>query len=219
MYNLNKIFMPKLGKSVLRNALTAVLLIVVGCANAQEFYTLRSLDKRGSSFFAQGEKVEMRISSVVYTAILREDITDLLICYHPTPQKDFLTVAKRSDIKKTIREVKNVESEKDYFVIHFTDSTSLQTADSIYFALQPGQKLEITEVDGLTQRFLRLKTVNRNTPVGVKAITLSEQPQQQKVVPDSQELQQAPQKPAVAWDKEDAYVTAENLLAAFSKFK
>ena len=205
-------------ESVLRNALTAVLLVVGVCANAQEFYTLRSLDKRGSSFFAQGEKVEMRISSVVYTAILREDITDLLICYHPTPRKDFLTVARRSDIKKTIREVKNVESEKDYFVIHFTDSTSLQTADSIYFALQPGQKLEITEVAGFTQNFLRLKTVSRSTPVGVKDIVMSEQPQQQQVVPDTQEPPQA-ERPAVAWDKEDVHATAENLLAAFSKFK
>lgn len=204
----------------LKSTLCATLLVIgIGSIQAQSFYPLKSLDKRGSLYYAQGTSVEMQISSILYSSLLQEEITDLVICYQrgSVPQKDFLTVAKRQNIHREVKEVVRVENENDYFVI-FSDSVKIQTPDSEFFALQPGQKLEITEVTGLTQNYLRLRTVSRSTPVGVKDIAMSEQPKQQ-VVPDSQELPQAPQKPAVAWDKEDAYVTAENLLAAFSKFK
>ncbi|MCQ2734934.1 MAG: hypothetical protein MJ212_03165 [Alphaproteobacteria bacterium] len=206
----------------IKSAISATLFVVLGIGSiqAQSFFPLKSLDQRGNAFFAEGDTVEMSVSNLVYQALKREQITDFVICYQQgsVPQKDFLTVARKSDLHREVKEVEKVEKDQNQYLICFTDSGKIRTLDAVYFALQPGQKLEITEVTGLTQNFLRLRTVSRSTPVGVKDIAMSEQPQQQQVVPDTQEPPQA-ERPAVAWDKEDVHATAENLLAAFSKFK
>ena len=112
----------------------------------------------------------MKTNVLVYNEVSKAPAS-YLICYQEglTPSEDFLTVANKEKISRTVVEVDSVgRATKGNPLVFFTDGSTFEGKDSVFFALQPGQKIEFTEINGLTQNFFRVRTVPRDTPVSKK---------------------------------------------------
>ncbi len=139
---------------------------------AQELFQVTSAvkDVARKGFYVQAEEVETAVNYIVYDKV-KQQPTTFLICYSEgaTPADDFLTVARKESVIRTVKEVVKVDmDDKGNPVVTFTDDERFEASEQIFFALQPGQKLEITEISGLTQNFFRVRTVPRDTPVSKK---------------------------------------------------
>ena len=136
---------------------------------AQELYQVTSTreDKALKAFVIEGKEVEMKANVLVFNKV-SESPGSYLICYQEglTPSEDFLTVSNKNDVSRTVVEVDSVgRAIKGNPLVFFTDGSTFEGKDSVFFALQPGQKIEFTEISGLTQNFFRVRTVPRDTPV------------------------------------------------------
>lgn len=169
-----------------RIVLCAILAVLFGMfaekTTAQELYQVVSTEENKAlkAFLIQGAEVEMKANVLVFNKV-SEAPASYLICYQEglTPSEDFLTVAEKKNVSRTIQQVDSVgKASEGNPLVFFTDGSTFEGSDSIFFALQPGQKLEFTQVNGLTQNFFRVRTVPRDTPVSKKngAELISEEP-------------------------------------------
>ena len=113
-----------------------------------------------------------------------------------TPAEDFLTVAPKDKVICLVCEVDSVGGGKVFLkdgtellevICDFFDEPKLSALYSSLAGVLAGQKLEFTGIDGLTQRYLWIRDVPRDTPVSrkngdelVKEATVQNESPQQK---------------------------------------
>ena len=151
-------------------ALCALTCVFALAANAQNFYQVTGTeeDVARKGFFVQGAEVEMKTNVVVYNKV-SEDPRSYLICYLKGVKQTLLTVAEKKDISVSVQEVDSVGMNTlGHPKVFFVGGYTYETPDSTFFGLQKGQKVEFTEILGLTQIFQRVRTVPRDTPVSKK---------------------------------------------------
>ena len=150
---------------------TVCAAIVMACAfssvSAQEFYAVENVQQTGKSFFVlAGSDKAVQVSPVVYKLVQRKP-SDFVVAYCECEEENFLTVARKADIKRMVSEVDSVGfgATEETYKLFFTDGTSYESSDENLLSVQPGQKVEFTSILGLTQNFWRHRTVARDTPV------------------------------------------------------
>lgn len=154
-----------------------VLMIVLFGMFAERMYAQQTFqvtgtkeDKALKAFLVEGETVAMKVNVLNYNRV-SENPSMFAICYLKGQESydDFLTVAEKTNIVRSVQQVDSVgRNDKGYPLVFFSDGTKFAALDSVFFALQPGQKLEFTDIEGMTQNFFRVRTVPRDTPVSKK---------------------------------------------------
>ena len=150
---------------------TVCAIMVMFCAgvsvNAQEFFNIESVQQTGKSFFVlAGNDKAVQVSVVVYK-LVKKSPKDYVVAYFEGESENFLTVARKADVKRMVSEVDSVGfgATEETYKLFFKDGTSYESTDENLLSVQPGQKVEFTSVLGLTQNFWRHRTVSRDTPV------------------------------------------------------
>lgn len=154
--------------------LAAILFGVMfaGKISAQQTFQVTGTkeDKALKAFLVEGETVAMKVNVLNFNEISKKP-DGFAICYLKGQESydDFLTVARKENICRSVQEVDSVgRNDQGRPLVFFADGTKFVALDSVFFALQPGQKLEFTEIEGMTQNFFRVRTVPRDTPVSKK---------------------------------------------------
>ena len=147
-------------------------IVFAGKIYAQETFQVTNTreDKALKAFLVEGETVAMKVNVLNYNRV-SEKPSDFAICYLKGQESydDFLTVAEKTNIVRSVQQVDSVgRNDQGRPLVFFADGTKFAALDSVFFALQPGQKLEFTEIEGMTQNFFRVRTVPRDTPVSKK---------------------------------------------------
>ena len=150
---------------------TVCAIIVMFCAgvsaSAQEFFDVESVKQTGKSFFVlAGNDKAVQVSVVVYK-LVKKSPKDFVVAYYEGEEENFLTVARKADVKRMVSEVDSVGfgATEDIYKLFFVDGTTYESRDENLLTIQKGQKVEFTSVLGLTQNFWRHRTVSRDTPV------------------------------------------------------
>lgn len=147
-------------------------IVFAGKIYAQQTFQVTNTreDKALKAFLVEGETVAMKVNVLNYNRV-SENPSMFAICYLKGQESydDFLTVAEKTNIVRSVQQVDSVgRNDKGYPLVFFSDGTKFAALDSVFFALQPGQKLEFTNIEGMTQNFFRVRTVPRDTPVSKK---------------------------------------------------
>lgn len=144
-----------------------LLFCAFSSVSAQEFFPVEGVKQTGQAFFvlASSNKA-VQVNPVVYKQV-KKNPSDFVVAYYEGKEENFLTVARRADIKRVVCEVDSVGfgTNEEISKVFFTDGTSYEDDDADLLTLQKGQKLELTSVQGLTQNLWRHRTVPRDTPV------------------------------------------------------
>lgn len=158
------------------------------------------LDQKAKAYVVKAATGKMKVTEKNFNTVAEEPQM-YVICVQQgaTPAEDFLTVAPKDKVVCLICEVDSVSDGKIFLadgtellkrICDFFDDSKLSALYSSLSGVFPGQKLEFTGIDGLTQRFLWIRDVPRDTPVSrktgnemvkeaAKAAVQNESPQQE----------------------------------------
>ena len=153
-----------------------VMLCAFSSVSAQEFFKIEDVKQTGQAFFvlASSNKA-VQVSPVVYK-LVKKNTSDYVVAYFEGESENFLTVARKADIKRMVSEVDSVGfgATEDVYKLFFTDGTTYESTDEDLLTIQKGQKVEFTSILGITQNFWRHRTVPRETPVAKEVKVLAE---------------------------------------------
>ena len=160
---------------------TVCAFIVMLCAfsmnvSAQEFFPVEGVKQTGQAFFVLAERSKaVQVSPVVYK-LVKKSPSNFVVCYYEGENENFLTVARKADIKRMVSEVDSVGfgATEDIYKLFFKDGTTYESSDEDLLTIQPGQKVEFTSILGITQNFWRHRTVPRETPVNKEVKVFAE---------------------------------------------
>lgn len=115
-------------------------------------------------FLLESNSQELKAAMVTARTVVLDDANEYFLVRQEFAKGVFKTVARREDIKRGIFEVDSVNQRGNLVEVFLKGGTSFKEDDLNWAKVQPGQKVEVIHILGLTQYWIGHRTVDRSTP-------------------------------------------------------
>ena len=119
---------------------------------------------REGYFLLEGSSQELKAAMVTARTVVLDDANEYFLVRQEFDKGIFKTVARREDIRKGVFEVDSVSQIGNLVEVFLKGGSSFKEDDLNWAKVQPGQKVEVIHILGLTQYWIGHKTIDRDTP-------------------------------------------------------
>ena len=115
-------------------------------------------------FLLESNSQELKAAMVTARTVVLDDANEYFLVRQEFAKGVFKTVARREDIRKGVFEVDSVSQRGNLVEVFLNGGASFKEDDLNWAKVQPGQKVEVIHILGLTQYWIGHRTVSRDTP-------------------------------------------------------